>query len=61
LWVPEDGIGVKICSWVKPEVKLLLPVSLALAKHVGVENVWVTAQIPQEFEVNLIPRCSFRR
>jgi len=59
LGVPEDGIGVKICSWVKPEVELLLPIALALAEHVGVKDVWLTAQITQEFKVNLIPCCSF--
>lgn len=55
LRIPQDGIGVEICSWVKPQVKLLLSIAFALAKHVGVENVRIIAQIPQELEINLIP------
>ena len=55
LWVPEDGIGVEISSWIKPEVKLLLPVAFALAKHIGMKNVRITTQVPQELEVYLIP------
>lgn len=54
LGIPEDGVGVEIGGWVEPQVELLLSVSLALAEHVGVENVGVPAQISQEFEVYLV-------
>lgn len=55
LGIPKNGIGVKICSWDKPEVELLLSVSFALAEDIGVKNVRVTTQIPQELKVYLIP------
>lgn len=46
---------MEICSWVEPQIELLLSAAFALTEHIGVKNVWVTAQIPQEFKVNLIP------
>ena len=52
---------MEIGGWVEPQVELLLSVSLALAEHVGVENVGVSAQISQEFEVYLVVGCSLRR
>ena len=45
---------MEISSWIEPEVKLLLSVSLALAEHISVKNVWITTEIPQEFEVDFI-------
>ena len=55
LGVPKDRIGVEICSWVKPEIELLLSVALALAEHIGVNDVRITTQIAQELKVYLIP------
>ena len=45
---------MEIGSWVEPEVELLLSVSLALAEHISVKNVWITTEIPQEFKIYLI-------
>ena len=42
LRIPEDGIGMKIGSKVKPEVKLLLSVTFAICEHIGVQSVRVT-------------------
>lgn len=53
--IPEKGVGVKICSWVEPEVELLLPITLALGVHVGMNDVRITTQIAQELKVYLIP------
>jgi hypothetical protein len=55
LGIPKNGIGVKICSWVKPEIELLLSVALALAEDIGVKDVRIATQIPQELEVYLVP------
>jgi hypothetical protein len=56
LWIPKDGISVKISSWIKPEIELLLSVTLALAEYIGVKDVRIATQIPQELEVYLVPR-----
>ena len=45
---------MEISSWVKPKVELLFYVSLALAEHISVKNVWITTEIAQEFEVDFI-------
>lgn len=55
LWIPKDGISVKISSWIKPEIELLLSVALALAEDIGVKDVRIATQIPQELEVYLVP------
>ena len=59
-WIPTDGIGVKICSWVEPEVELLLSVSLALAVHICVKNIRVTTKVSQKFEVYFIMSRALR-
>jgi hypothetical protein len=59
LGIPKNGIGVKISSWVKPEIELLLSVALALAEDIGVKDVRIATQIPQELEVYLVPCRSF--
>lgn len=61
LWIPEDGISVEISSGVEPEVELLFSVSLALAKHICVKNVGITAQISQKLKIYFVPSRSFRR
>jgi hypothetical protein len=55
LGIPKDGISVKISSWIKPEIKLLLSVALALAEDIGVNDVRIATQISQELEVYLVP------
>ncbi|KAL9442441.1 hypothetical protein AB3S75_020866 [Citrus x aurantiifolia] len=35
LRIPEDGIGMKISSKVKPEVKLLLSFTFAICEYIG--------------------------
>ncbi|KAF1867148.1 hypothetical protein Lal_00049577 [Lupinus albus] len=42
LRIPENRVSVKICSWVKPEIELLFPVTFALAEHI----VTVPAELP---------------
>jgi hypothetical protein len=59
LWVPKDGIGVEISSWIKPEIKLLLLVAFALAIHISMKNVRISTQVPQELKVYLIPGRPF--
>ena len=44
--IPEDGIGVEIWCWVKPEVELLLSVSFTFSNYIGVNSVRITTQIP---------------
>ena len=55
LRIPKDRIGMKICSWVKPEIELLLSVAFALAEDISVKDVRITAKISQELKVYLIP------
>ena len=55
LRIPKDGIGVKICSWVKPEIELLFSVAFSLAEDISVKDVRITAKISQELKVYLIP------
>ena len=45
---------MELSSWVKPKVELLFSVSLSLAEHISVKNVWITTEIPQEFKIYLI-------
>ena len=45
---------MEISSRVKPKVELLLSVSLALAEHISVKNVWIATEIAQEFKVDFI-------
>lgn len=54
LGLPDDGVSVEVSSGVEPEVELLLSVPFALGKDVCVENVGVTAHVPQELEIYLI-------
>jgi len=55
LGIPKDGISVKISSWIKPEIELLLSVALALAEDISVKDVRIATEIPQELEVYLVP------
>jgi len=55
LRIPENGIGMEICCWVKPKIELLLSIAFALTEHIGVKDVRLTTHVPQEFKVNLIP------
>ena len=45
---------MEVSSWVEPEVELLLSISLALAEHISVEDIWITTEVPQEFKVDFI-------
>lgn len=40
--IPVNGVIVKISSWVKPEVELLLSVSFSLCEHVSIDSVWLS-------------------
>lgn len=61
LRIPKNWVSVEISRWVKPEVELLLSVSLALAEDISVKDIRITTQIPQELKVNLIPSWPFWR
>jgi hypothetical protein len=61
LLAPDDGVSVEVSCGVKPEIELLLSVSLPLSEHISVQNVRVAAEVPQELEVDLVMCCSLRR
>lgn len=61
LGFPDDGVCVKISCGVKPEIELLLSVSLALSENICVENIRVTAKVSQELKVNFIVSWPLRR
>lgn len=54
LGVPADGVSVEVSCGVKPEIELLLSVSLPLSEHIGMQNIRVTTKVSQELKVNLI-------
>ena len=57
LGVPEDGVGVEVSRWVKPQAKLLLPAAFSLTEDIGVKSVWLTRDIAQELKIYLIMGC----
>ena len=61
LGIPYDRIGVEIFCWIKPEVELLLSVSLPLGKHIGMKNIRVSTKVSQELKINLIMCLPLRR
>lgn len=61
LRLPDDGISVEVSCWVKPEIELLFPVSLALSEHIGMYNIRVAGDISQEFEVYFVVSWPLRR
>lgn len=46
LGFPNNGIGVEISCRIEPEIELLLPVALPLSKHISVEDVRFTGEVP---------------
>lgn len=54
LGIPCDGVGVEILGGIEPQVELLLPVALPLSKHIGVDDIWLAANVTEELEVDLI-------
>lgn len=56
-----DGVIVEVCSWIKPEVELLLSVSFSLSEDIGVDCVWFPRWIPKEFKVYLVVPVALRR
>lgn len=52
---------MKILCGIKPEVELLLSVPLPSGEHIGVKDVRVSAEVPEEFEVDLVVCRSLRR
>ena len=59
--VPYNRVGVKIFCWVKPEVELLLSIPFPLRKHISMENIRVSAKVPQELKINLVVCWALRR
>ena len=45
---------MEVLCGIKPEVELLLSVSLPLSVHIGVQDVRISAEVPEELEVDLI-------
>lgn len=56
-----DGVIVEVCSWIKPEVELLLSISFSLSEDIGVDCVWLPWWIPKKFEVYLVVPVAFWR
>ena len=54
LGIPENGIGMEVFCWVKPETKLLLSVTFPLSEDVCVERIRLTGGVAQEFKIYLI-------
>lgn len=52
---------MEVLGWVEPEVELLLSVAFPLSEDIGVQNVRVFAEIPEELEVDLIMSWPLRR
>ena len=61
LRIPDDGVSVEVPRGVKPEIELLLSVSLPLSEYVSVQNIRVATKVSQELEVDLVMRWSLRR
>ena len=61
LRIPDDGVSVEVPRRVKPEIELLLSVSLPLGEYVSVQNIRVATKVSQELEVDLVMRWSLRR
>ena len=61
LLAPDDGVSVEVSCGIKPEIELLLSVSLPLSEHVSVQNIRVTTKVSQELEVDLVMCWSLRR
>lgn len=53
--IPEEGVGVKVSRWIKPEVELLLSIALSLYINIRMYNIRLPTQVPKELEVYLIP------
>lgn len=60
LRIPQDGIGVEVLGRVEPQIELLLPVTLSLCVHIGVDNIRIPTKVTKEFKINLIPCRSLR-
>jgi hypothetical protein len=52
--IPENGVGVEILGWIKPELELHLSVSLPLREHICVERVRVSAKVPQKLKIYFV-------
>lgn len=61
LWIPYNGILVKIFCWVEPNVELLLSISFPLRVHISVDDIRLSTQVSQELEINLVMVWPFRR
>lgn len=46
---------------IKPEVELLLSVALPLGIHISVKDVRISAEVPEELEVDLVVSRTYRR
>jgi hypothetical protein len=60
MWIPYKGIGVEVFCWVEPEVELLLSVPFPLGIDVCVDNIGLSAQVPQELKINFVVVIPFR-
>jgi hypothetical protein len=58
--VPDDGVSVESCRWIKPELELLFLVSFPLGIHIRVYSVWFPRRISQELEIDLVVPFSLR-
>lgn len=52
--VPNNGVGVEVLGGVKPKMELLLFVTLALSKHIGMKSVRIPTEIAKKLKIYLI-------
>lgn len=54
LRVPDDGVGMEVCSGIKPELVPLLSATFPSGIQVSVQGVRLASGVPQELKVNLV-------
>lgn len=58
---PKNGVVVKISRWVKPKEKLHLSLTNSMDEHVCLQNVGISLNSSQEFQVYLVVELPYRR
>ena len=59
--VPEDRVVVEVGGGGEPEQDSLLALAMAAGEHIRLQDQWLPARVPQEFEVQLVVVVSDRR
>lgn len=58
---PENGVVVEILGGVKPKEELGLSFAFSMNEHIGLKNVRIPINSPQEFKVYLVMKLPHRR